>query len=60
MAGMTINDEGLLKINIIVCILIQPILTPQWVIGSFIVLGIVFIPIGIVVLAASRGVSNII
>eukprot|EP00455_Lapot_gusevi_P051125 TRINITY_DN7556_c0_g1_i7.p1 TRINITY_DN7556_c0_g1~~TRINITY_DN7556_c0_g1_i7.p1 ORF type:complete len:345 (+),score=99.95 TRINITY_DN7556_c0_g1_i7:105-1139(+) len=37
----------------------QPILTPRWVIGSFVVLTIIFIPIGVVVLSASRSVVEV-
>jgi hypothetical protein len=32
----------------------QPLLTPQWVIGSFLVIGCVFLPIGAVVLSATE------
>mmetsp|Transcript_6481 Transcript_6481/g.10618 ORF Transcript_6481/g.10618 Transcript_6481/m.10618 type:complete len:360 (+) Transcript_6481:49-1128(+) len=34
----------------------QPILTPKWVISTFFVVGIIFIPVGIVVLKASQQV----
>jgi len=34
----------------------QPLLTPPWVIGTFIVIGIVFIPLGAVIFHASNGV----
>lgn len=34
----------------------QPILTPNWVIGTFIVIGILFIPLGIVLLSAADSV----
>ena len=34
----------------------QPILTPAWVIGTFVVIGIAFVPIGAVLLAASDSV----
>jgi len=37
----------------------QPILTPKWVIGTFVVLALIFIPIGIAVLAASMGVQQV-
>lgn len=37
----------------------QPILTPKWVIGSFLVLGVIFIPIGIAVLKASQSVVEV-
>lgn len=36
----------------------QPILTPRWVIGTFIVVAVVFIPIGIVILDASNKVQE--
>jgi len=34
----------------------QPILTPKWVIGTFFVVGLIFIPIGIAILSASSKV----
>jgi hypothetical protein len=34
----------------------QPILTPLWVVGIFIAIGAVFIPVGIACLAASNSV----
>ena len=34
----------------------QPILTPNWVIGTFIVIGTLFIPLGIVLLSAAEQV----
>ncbi|XP_073283101.1 ALA-interacting subunit 3-like, partial [Primulina huaijiensis] len=38
----------------------KPILTPKWVISIFLLVGIVFIPIGIVSLLASRDVVEIV
>lgn len=38
----------------------KPILTPEWVITTFLVLGIVFIPVGIVCLRASESVVEIV
>lgn len=38
----------------------QPILTPKWVIGTFLVVGIVFLPLGIVFKAASDGVVEVV
>lgn len=35
----------------------QPILTPNWVIGTFAVVGLIFIPIGIILHTASEDVS---
>eukprot|EP00741_Cyanophora_paradoxa_P008740 tig00000140_g8462.t1 len=37
----------------------QPILTPQWVISSFFIVGIVFVPIGIACLKASQDVVEV-
>ena len=37
----------------------QPILTSKWVISSFTVIGAVFIPIGIAIMMASRGVVEV-
>ena len=37
----------------------QPILTPNWVVGTFIVIGAVFLPIGIALLGTSNSVSLI-
>eukprot|EP00823_Brevimastigomonas_motovehiculus_P002847 TRINITY_DN1686_c0_g1_i1.p1 TRINITY_DN1686_c0_g1~~TRINITY_DN1686_c0_g1_i1.p1 ORF type:complete len:340 (+),score=63.63 TRINITY_DN1686_c0_g1_i1:50-1021(+) len=37
----------------------QPLLTPPWVIGTFIVLAIVFIPLGVVILSASNSVVEL-
>lgn len=34
----------------------QPLLTPGWVIGTFFVIGAIFIPVGVVILAASESV----
>lgn len=36
----------------------QPILTPNWVIGTFAVVGLIFIPIGIILLIESQNVSE--
>lgn len=36
----------------------QPILTPNWVIGTFAVVGLIFIPIGIVLHTASENVGG--
>jgi hypothetical protein len=36
----------------------KPLLTPKWVIFSFFIVGVVFIPIGAAALIASRGVST--
>ncbi|KDP38004.1 hypothetical protein JCGZ_04647 [Jatropha curcas] len=38
----------------------KPVLTPAWVITTFLLLGFVFIPIGLVTLRASRGVVEIV
>lgn len=38
----------------------QPILTPSWVIGTFALLGVLFIPIGYVLLEQSNGVKEIV
>ncbi|KAK1324382.1 ALA-interacting subunit 3 [Acorus calamus] len=38
----------------------KPILTPQWVIGAFVLVGIIFIPIGVASLLASRDVVEIV
>ena len=35
----------------------QPILTPNWVVGTFIMIGVVFLPIGIALLSTSNSVS---
>ena len=37
----------------------QPILTPKWVIGTFFVVGLIFIPIGIAILSASSKVVEV-
>ena len=34
----------------------QPILTPNWVVGTFLCIAVVFIPVGIVLLGASADV----
>jgi len=36
----------------------QPLLTPGWVIATFFVIGIIFVPIGVVILNASNGVKE--
>jgi len=36
----------------------QPLLTPGWVIATFFVIGIIFVPIGVVILQASNGVQE--
>jgi hypothetical protein len=36
----------------------QPLLTPGWVIATFFVIGIIFVPIGVVILQASNGVKE--
>eukprot|EP00262_Sarcandra_glabra_P016985 TRINITY_DN5676_c0_g1_i1.p1 TRINITY_DN5676_c0_g1~~TRINITY_DN5676_c0_g1_i1.p1 ORF type:complete len:350 (+),score=61.91 TRINITY_DN5676_c0_g1_i1:234-1283(+) len=38
----------------------KPILTPQWVISAFVLVGVIFIPIGIASLVASRDVVEIV
>jgi hypothetical protein len=37
----------------------QPILTPNWVVGTFVLIGIVFLPIGIALLSTSNSVSGL-
>jgi hypothetical protein len=37
----------------------QPLLTPNWVIGTFALIGVIFIPIGIIVLLASQSVIEV-
>jgi hypothetical protein len=37
----------------------QPILTPNWVIGTFAVVGLIFIPIGIILHTASEDVRAV-
>jgi hypothetical protein len=34
----------------------QPILTPKWVVGTFVLIGVVFVPIGIALLSTSDSV----
>ena len=38
----------------------QPILTPKWVIATFAILGLVFVPIGIAIISISSGVVEVI
>ena len=37
----------------------QPILTPKWVIGTFLVIGIIFVPLGVELKAASDAVVEV-
>jgi hypothetical protein len=37
----------------------QPLLTPQWVIGTFAVIALVFIPIGIVIILESGDIVEV-
>lgn len=37
----------------------RPILTPGWVVGIFLIIGVIFIPIGAACLAASRNVVEV-
>lgn len=36
----------------------QPLLTPPWVVATFFIIGIIFVPIGVVILKASEGVQE--